>query len=64
MEPKKKKAKLRNKCPHCLDCEQSPSWGHMLCSYHRQCSGRDEWEPDKCTDCKKQKLTVPKLAEN
>ena len=64
MEPKKKKAKLRNKCPHCLDCEQSPSWGHMLCSYHRQCSGRDEWEPDKCTDCKKQKLTVPKLTEN
>ena len=64
MGPAKKKAKTKSKCPDCIDWEQTPLWGHTLCSYHRDCSGKDGWEPDNCTDCKRQKATLAEISNN
>ena len=55
MEPKKKKAKTKEKCQDCVNIEQHPLWGHTLCSYHRECSGNDDWQPEFCTKCRRQK---------
>ena len=62
MEPKKKKAKTREKCQDCIRTEQDPWWGHTLCAYHRECSGNDDWHPERCTNCKKQKRILSEIS--
>ena len=59
----KKKSKTKMKCQDCISWENEPAWGHELCSYHRDCSGKDEWEPENCSSCKKQKIELDKLSE-
>ena len=61
MEPKKKKAKTKEKCQDCVNIEQHPLWGHTLCSYHRECSGNDDWQPEFCTKCRRQKRFLSEL---
>ena len=63
MSTKKNNNKMKRKCSPCTELEETPIWGHPLCAYHRQCSGRDEWEPTKCTYCKKQKALLAKMSE-
>ena len=58
----KKKEKTTRKCDSCENYEKEPVWGHTLCSWHRSCSGKDNWEPTTCVDCKKQKLDIKKLS--
>ena len=62
MGPSKKNQKTKSKCSHCIRFEEIPIWGHPLCSYHRDCSGNDEWEPTKCKYCKKQKTSLAKMS--
>ena len=64
MEPSKSTAKTKSKCPDCVEWEHSPLWGHKLCSYHRDCSGKDNWEPNNCGSCKKQKTVLAKISED
>ena len=60
----KKKDKTKVKCPRCSTCELNPPWGHTLCIHHRDCTGRDNWEPDNCTTCKRQKDELAKVSDN
>ena len=56
----RKKEKTKS-CDNCIGYALEPIWGHNLCSWHRECSGRDEWEPSKCVDCKREKLNLKKM---
>ena len=58
------KHKAKSKCTDCDDWGRSPLWGHSKCSFHRQCSGKDAWEPGKCDDCTKQKESVTELSDD
>ena len=62
MKPLKKKSKTKSKCDECIKSEITPIWEHTLCSYHRDCSGKDDWEPNNCTNCKRQKAALAKIS--
>ena len=57
-------SKTKGKCSDCSGSERSPIWGHSLCAYHRHCSGKEEWEPNKCNDCTEQKGKVTELSDD
>ena len=63
MEPSKNRSKTKSKCSDCSTTELMPFWGHKRCAYHRDCSGKDDWEPNKCNCCKQQKLALAELSE-
>ena len=63
-KPVKKKYKTKSKCPDCSACELDLPWGHTLCAYHRDCTGRDRWEPDNCTTCRRQRAELGKISNN
>ena len=64
MEPSKGKSKTKSKCSDCITSELTPFWGHKLCWYHRDCSGKDDWEPNNCNCCKQQKTALAEMSDD
>ena len=64
MAPHKKNQKTKEKCYNCTRFEEEPVWGHPLCPQHRDCTGENNWEPEKCTCCKKQKMDLSLMTKS
>ena len=53
----------RRTCDSCKGYSDTPLWGHTLCSYHGECSGKYVWLPNSCESCQQQKAAMLKLTE-